>query len=185
MSVSRLIGSVTVILGLLMAAGGSAWAEAGPPALERFFGRFDGTTVSDIAGEINVRDIGVEIRPRPRGFNVTWMTSITKDDGKVKHLSQSIDFAPTRRPGIFASEMAPDMFGHRVPMDPLKGEPFYWARVRGDTLTVYAFRITDQGGFATAVWERRLTAEGMDLMFTRSRDHEPVRRVEGRLQRVE
>jgi len=43
--------------------------------------------------------------------------------------------------------MRKDVFGNRALNDPLKGEPYVWARMRGDTLTVYALIVTPDGSY--------------------------------------
>ncbi len=67
--------------------------------------------------------------------------------GKAKRKSCSIDFRKTKRGDIHQSAMRKDVFGNRALNDPLKGEPYVWARMRGDTLTVYALIVTPDGSY--------------------------------------
>ena len=46
------------------------------------------------------------------------------------------------------------MFGHQVPLDPLKGDPYVWCRIVGRVLTLYSLQITDDGGYDLQIYER-------------------------------
>ncbi len=82
--------------------------------------------------------------------------------------------------------MRSGLFGKRVPNDPLKGEPFFWARIVDRTLTIHALYITDDGGYEMQVYERKLDDDGnMELIFKRFRNGEPIRDVTGKLLRQE
>lgn len=156
-------------------------------ALEAFFGSYEGVSVRDTAGEITVSDSRVEIKPFKRGFTVTWVSVTQRDDGRLKRKDYSINFEPTKRGNVYASAMRVNMFGDAVPMDPLKGDPYFWATVNEDTLTVNALHITDGGDFEIQVYERRLIPEGLELNFSRLRQGQGgvVRRAKGVLRRVE
>ena len=64
------------------------------------------------------------------------------------------------------------MFGHFTPLDPMAGEPYLWAHLSDDTLTVQALLITEDGGYEIQTYERRLAPHGLDLTF-------PCRRWQG------
>ena len=168
----------------------TSWLIGGGPALaadrsiEAFFGTYEGRSVSANDEGFAARDMRVVIAATKSGFNVTWNTVTHGADGKAKVKEYSIDFEPTQRPGIFGSEMRRNMFGHRVPLDPLQGDPYVWARITGDVLTVYALHITAEGGYEMQVYHRTLTAEGLDVRFTRFREDQPLRGVTGTLVRV-
>jgi len=154
-------------------------------SIDAFFGAYEGTSISGATEGVSVRDMKVSIAPTKRGFNVTWNTTTHKADGKSKIKTYSIDFEPTKRDGIFGSEMRRNKFGDRVPLDPLGGEPYVWARITGNVLTVYSLHITPEGSYEMQVYHRTRTAEGLSTEFTRFRDGEPMRVVAGTLAKVE
>ena len=66
------------------------------------------------------------------------------------------------------------------PINPLnEGDPFVWATIKGDTLTVYALLITEAGGYELQTYARTLTADGMRLSFTRLRDGQQLKAITG------
>lgn len=156
-------------------------ASAADAPIEAFFGTYEGTATSNERGDSAPRDIKVAIQPHGDGFNVTWST--TKFEGKRK--SYSIDFEPTKRPGIFRSAMRRNKFGDSVPLDPLKGDAYVWARITGQTLTVYGLLITKEGSYEMQVYHRTLSDEGLDLEFFRYLEGEPVRLISGQLVRID
>ncbi len=153
--------------------------------IEDFFGKYEGETVSNNEDGIAARDIGVTIRQTAGGFNVTWTTVIPKADGELKRSTYSIDFRPTRRENLFGSAMRTDMFGNRQPLNPLKGDPYVWATLRGDTLTVYALLISDDGRYEMQTYERTLDEGGLHLEFSRIRDGLHQKYITGFLERVD
>jgi hypothetical protein len=173
---------IFLVLACLFGAGP---ASALDQSIDAFFGAYEGTSISGAAEGISVRDMKVSIAPTNRGFNVTWNTTTYKADGKSKVKTYSIDFEPTRREGIFGSEMRRNKFGDRVPLDPLGGEPYVWARIAGDALTVYALHITAEGGYDMQVYQRTRTAEGLSVKFTRFQEGEPIKVVTGTLAKLD
>ena len=154
-------------------------------SLERFVGTYQGTAVVGGTGEIQPRDISVTIEAKGNGFSLGWTAVMHKATGKVKRKAISISFLPSKREGIYRSAMSKNLFGQPVPMDPLKGDPYVWSKVEGDTMTVHALLITEDGGYELQIYKRRLTAKGMSLEYTRIRDNEILRSVNGELERVE
>ena len=61
----------------------------------------------------------------------------------------SLSFAPSSRANVF---------GAVDTEDPMSGEPFAWARIDGQTLTVYMLLIRDDGGYEVQSYARTLTA---------------------------
>jgi len=126
----------------------------------------------------------VKISPHPDGFTVEW-TSVTKmTNGKLKRKAYAINFLPTRRKNIFRSGERKDMFGNAVPLDPLKGDPFVWARLYEDTLTVFALHVLEDGGYEMQTYARTRIPEGLALVYSRVRDGEVLRTVESTLLEV-
>jgi hypothetical protein len=173
---------MTLALGLLAATALAPLQASGRP-LEDFFGQYAGRTISTTKEGLSERDLNVTIRPSKKGFSLDW-TTIIREAGETRHRGYSINFLPSKREGIYGSAMRSDMFGGQEPLDPLKGEPYVWARVHQDKLTVYSLLITDAGGYELQVYDRELTPEGMRLTFSRTRDGEPLKVINGTLERV-
>ncbi len=151
---------------------------------EKFVGEFLGEGISEEDHHLTKRDLRVEIKPHGDGFKLTWVSVTPREDGTLKRKAYTVQFKPKGKPGLYGSAMRTDMFGNQVPLDPLKGEPYVWARISGDTLFVYALLITEEGGYEMQVYERTLSPEGMDLTYSRVRDGEMMRTVRGKLKRV-
>ena len=174
---------------VLVAAGwlGSAGiASAADRPIDAFFGRYEGQTISETAeGLLGKRDLGVMIEPTDTGFRLSWTTIVRRPDGTTKRKDYTIDFQPSDRGGIYASAMRKDLFGNRLPLDPLKGDPYIWARINGETLSVYALLVNDAGGFEMQVYDRTLTPEGLDLRFSRFADGWLQKMITGTLSRTD
>ena len=151
---------------------------------ERFYGAYVGSDGKAIAGEIEARDLKVEITSAKKGFKVTWTTVIHKSNGRIKRAENEVRFVPTEEPGLYSSAVQTNMFGKAVPQDPLKGEPYVWATIRDDILKIHALLLTDNHGYEMQVYERRLTAQGLHLVFSRVRDGERLRDITADLARV-
>jgi hypothetical protein len=172
----------------LAGACGAAINAAERPAvaepIQSFYGVYEGESISTSDTELSKRDLAIEIVPRGNGFNLTWTTITYAEDNTATRKTYSIDFVPTQKNGIYASAMRTDMFGQRVPLNPLEGDIFVWATLRGKTLTVYALMITPEGGYEMQTYHRTLTAHGIHLEFSRVRDGIPLRSITGTLTRV-
>lgn len=164
--------------------GGPGQAEEAHAPVSRFYGKFAGVAVSGTGDGVTERDTSVEIQPFGRGFSVDWVSLIRKKDGRVKRKRHVVKFVPTSRPHVYESAMAVNMFGQSVPLDPMQGDPYVWAKIRGSAMTVYSMYITDTGSYEMQVYRRTLVPGGLDLEFTRLRDGEPVRRSTAALKRV-
>jgi hypothetical protein len=171
---------------IMTAAAVGAWpaAAAGDRPIADFFGQYRGKTISEAGDELSPRDLDVRIKAEENGgFTLHWTTVIRRADGP-KHQSYTINFRRTNRPSIYSSAMRRDQFNNTVPLDPLKGEPYVWGRISGDTLSVYALLITDEGGYEIQVYDRTLTPSGMSLRFSRIRDGQQLRLISGELERT-
>lgn len=164
-------------------------AVAAAQGIEPFVGRFTGTSVQLSGKDESKRDLTVEITKSPdgKGFLVLWRTVIHKASGKDEEQpADRVRFVPTRRDGIYSAASRQDMFGKQVPIDPISGkDPYYWARIRDKTLSVFNIIINDDGGYEMQVYHRTLTDDGgMKVEFQRIRDGVPQRTVTGILKRV-
>jgi hypothetical protein len=162
-----------------------AWADS----VDRFVGKFSGESVQISGSDQAKRDLSVEISKSSdgRGFLVAWKTVIHKASGKDEEQAvQPVRFVPTKRANIYSAASRQDMFGKMVPIDPISGkDPYFWARISGNTLSVFNIIINDDGGYEMQVYERTLVEGGMKVEFQRIRDGVPQRTVTGMLKRIE
>ncbi len=157
---------------------GPAFAASG---IEAFYGTYRGQVGSD--GKIT-RELKLSIKPaKKKGFEINWSTT-TFAANSEKTKSYSISFVPSGRDNIYSSAMRRNIFGKLTPMDPLKGDPFVWCKVEGDTLIVYSLLITDNGGYEMQDYVRTLTDRGLNLKFSRIRDGKPLKVITGEYTRV-
>ncbi|PIE15492.1 MAG: hypothetical protein CSA70_00295 [Rhodobacterales bacterium] len=146
--------------------------------VSRFVGTFDGSAeVQLINGGREARDMSVVIALTRKGFNVTWSSVTHKSDGRRKTKTYSIDFVSSNHPGVFAAAMQVNLFGHAAPNDPLDGEPFVWASLHEDTLSVYSLFVNPDGGFEMQQFDRTLQDGGLKLDFLSIRNGEKMKTV--------
>ena len=174
----------TLAVAAIAAFGATTGVLAEEVSISSFFGEYVGQSITSTDEGLRVRDLSVEIKERKDGFTIEWTTITVHVDGKNKRKSYDIDFRSTPRDDIYASEMRRDKFGGQVPLNPLKGDPYVWARQEGGTLTVYAMVITEDGSYEMQQYDRTLTEDGLDLAFSRVRDGEQLKLIKGTLKRV-
>ena len=177
--------SILALIAVMCIALTTATARAADRAIEDFFGAYIGRSISVKGEGLTRRDLNVVIKPYSKGFTVEWTTITHKTGGKVKSKSYSVNFFKSKRPGIFGSAMRNNVFGAAVPLDPLEGDPYFWAGVNGDTLTVHALMITDNGGYELQVYVRTLTKNGMALRFSRLLDGQQLKLITGTLTKID
>ena len=149
-----------------------------------FFGRYSGSAELETAEGGSVpRDMSVAIERAGDGFSVSWSSTSQRADGVQRRKSYTIPFQPTERPGVYAAAMERNVFGHAVQLDPMKGEPYVWARIAGDTLSVFSLFVTADGGYEIQQFDRTLSEGGLELDFMRVRNGEPQRAVIAFLER--
>ncbi|MEP1767330.1 MAG: hypothetical protein ABJJ53_11905 [Sulfitobacter sp.] len=135
--------------------------------LEAFAGAYVGEAEFVDNGQIKRRDMSTSIEKTKEGFTVSWTSVSYKEDGEKKAKSYSIEFIPSDRANIFKSAMGKNLFGQDTPLDPLKGEPFVWARLEGDTLSVFSLFINEVGEYEVQEFHRSLVEQGLELVFLR------------------
>ncbi len=145
--------------------------------IDPFVGSYNGSAEVESGGQTSQRDMSVDITTTKEGFRITWRSTAYKADGRVKEKEYTVDFLPTTRDGIFSSAMRTNVFGKAVPLNPLKGEPFVWSRVSGDTFTVFSLLIGEDGGYEMQEYNRTLAAGGLDLNYQRIRNGEKLKSV--------
>jgi hypothetical protein len=170
------------VVGCVLLAVTAAQAQGG--GIERFYGTYTGEAISEGATELDKRDINAEITPQGKGFKVKFTVVVKRGKDKPKRDEYTIAFSPTKRPGIYSSAMRADVFGNAVPLDPLAGDPYMWARLEGDKFWRYALFVTDSGGYEMQTYEYTLVSGGMDLRYSRIRDGEVLRAVTGKLKKT-
>jgi hypothetical protein len=170
------------LAGIILLMAGVAEAQNG--GYQRFFGVYVGEAVSVSGDGLDKRDISVEITPESKGFKVKWTVVIKRGRDQPRREERTITFHPSKRSDIFSSGMRTDQFGNPVPLDPLAGDPYIWARIDGPKLWMYALFVTDTGGYEMQTYERTLVPGGMELRYARVRDGEILRTVTGKLKKV-
>ena len=112
---------------------------------------------------------------------MAWKTTTFKKD-VPKEKSYSIDFLETDREHIYEAAQRKNLFGGRDPLDPMKGDPYFWARIEEDKLTVFAMIVTDNGGYEMQTFDRVLMENNnLHLRFHRVRDGEVLKTIEAEL----
>ncbi len=174
----HLFKSIRMAVCALFLATGMAHAQDLTPA--HFFGTFQGSGFAEDKDSIyfgtTVRDLDIVIAPSGGGFNVTWTTIIRGggDPSKpnVRRKTQTASFSRTEQPNVFRG--APSG-------DPLSGNPYIWAKIEDNTMTVFILTISKSGAYNMQSYARTLSGYGMDLVFSRIRDGEPVRSARAKL----
>ncbi len=170
-----------MVLFLLVFSTGSGHADSG---FEKFYGHYVGSAENDIDDELPGRKMEVSIKPYKKGFNVTWSTTSFRAENKVKKSTFSINFRPSKETGVYGSAMSKDVFGHEKPLDPLQGDPYVWAHIKGDTVTVNSLLVAKNGGYEIQTYDRTLTADGMTLVFSRVQNGKTLRQITGVLKKI-
>ena len=175
---SRLMSLLACVLALAL------WTQAALADVSRFVGEYVGSAqLTTVDGHAENRDMSVSISETKDGFRVEWASVTHKEDGRKKEKSYTVDFLPSERPGIFAAAMQRNVFGHAVQLDPMKGEPYVWGRIVGETLTVYSLFLHDDGRYELQQFDRTLVEGGLRLNYIAIRDGAPQRSVETFLKR--
>lgn len=149
-----------------------------------FLGEYEGKATYQKNDKDYTRNLNVAISQTDNGFNVSWAVTTIKPSGDVKTGNFSIDFISTDRPSVFQAAQRKNIFGGMDPLDPMKGEPYSWARITGKRLSVFALLINDDGGYELLVYDRTLAENGLDLRFTRIKDGQETRIINSHLKRL-
>lgn len=173
-SVNHLMSHATNSPRLIIGVFALLFATATPTILaadfERFTGGYSGSAQIESDGKTSQRDMSVVIKKEGDGFQVNWKSISRKADGRVKEKEYTIGFLPTQRDGIYSSAMGVNLFGNPVPLDPMKGDPYVWGRIIGDTLTVFSLLIDKDGGYEMQEYNRTLADGGLNLEYQRIRN---------------
>ncbi len=169
-----------------------ALAANGPAlALERFLGTFvgDAELVDLVRGTVQERDVVTVVqRHGERGFRIDWQ-SVIRIDGRrdvpgVRLVLRTAAFEPSGG-GYFLQSPDYDPFRVRETLEPMAGDPMAWATIDGDELDLYVFALTDEGLAELQHHRRRLTPDGMELIYQGVVDGRIVARAVGRMVKVD
>ncbi|HED15093.1 MAG TPA: hypothetical protein ENI62_15855 [Gammaproteobacteria bacterium] len=152
------------------------------PVYQPFLGHYKGHALLVDGDKKQQRDLAVTISAVDDGFRLQWQT-VAYYNNKVKTKNYSIAFKASGRANIYRSAMKKDLFGAPQPLDPMKGEPYIWARFKNNTMTVYALMITDDGGYEFQIYDRTLTNDGIQLTFRRIRNNNILKKISAHLLR--
>jgi hypothetical protein len=171
--------AIFACIGLLFAAS-AAIAETRP--IDDFFGRFVGMGIADKGDaddfEMSYRDLVVDITSEADGFKIVWTTVFFStafgSDIESKEKSAALTFVGSTSPNRF-DEAGSD--------EPNYGAPVTWAAIIDDSLIITTLTIKDNGEYDLTSYERRLTDDGMKLVFKRFTNGAITRRVRADLVR--
>lgn len=153
--------------------------------IDRFIGKYSGSAEYVYEGKTENRDLSATILPTDRGFSLSWTSVSYKSDGRRKEKTYTIDFAQSDRAHIYGSAMQTNVFGKEIPLDPLAGEPYVWARIVDDTFTVFSLFINEAGEYEMQEYHRTLATGGLDLVFRSVNPGGTDKVIEAFLKRVE
>jgi hypothetical protein len=153
--------------------------------IESFEGTYRGEVEILVNGETVKRDLSTTIEPTGKGFVLSWTSVTYRSDGRVKERTYEIEFVPSDRENIYQSAMKSNLFGKKVPLDPLQGEPFVWSRIEGSTLSVFSLYIDEVGQYEVQEFHRTRVDAGLDLVFRRLRSGQTEREIRALLVREE
>lgn len=157
---------ITIACATLLSFGLAAAALA--EGFEDFVGSYSGSSeIQSADGSTQKRDMSVTIGETKDGFTVEWTSVSYRSGGKTKAKTYEIEFIASGRGDVYAAAMQRNVFGHQVPLDPMKGEPYVWARLEGATLSVFSLYVREDGGYDIQQYDRSLAEGGLDLHFQR------------------
>jgi hypothetical protein len=145
--------------------------------VDRFVGAYAGQAETVLDGEAKGRDLRASVEHSGNGFLLSWTSISYKNDGTSKERTYQIEFVPSQRDSIYGSAMKTNIFGKQVPLDPLKGEPFVWARFEGDTFSVFSLFINEVGEYEMQEYHRTLADGGLNLLFRRVSNGVPQKEI--------
>jgi len=152
----------------------SVFVQAQEPLYDKFFGKYSGQV--DVTGD-QTRNLEVEINSIKNGFNVSWKTIKSDQSGSGKTKSYSIDFIPSDRNGIYGSAMKTNLFGGQEALDPMKGEPYFWAKITNQTLTIFGMLITEDGDYEIQRYDRTLQGDEMQVEYTLTKGDDFIKKI--------
>ena len=164
---------------LVVSLAGDAKAQA---QIEDFFGSYTGSGFAiDHAGPSTPtpRDFTLVIGPLAGGgFEIAWSTvkreGSDPDSSETKVSNHAARFGAPNKSGVFQDIDKRILFGPGA---------ITWARLQRDLLVVYRMDVDENGVAEMHVYRRLLTAKGLELLFTATRDNNLIRSVWGSYQK--
>ena len=122
------------------------------------------------------RDLRLTIGPlEGGGFEIIWSTVKRKGSNRSSLVSEESEhtaqFRPSGKPGVFLGANNGTLFDAGL---------ITWARLQGNVLVIYRMAVDDNGVAELHVYQRMLTAKGLELFFIATRDNIEIRSVRGR-----
>ncbi len=173
MSFRRFLSLVAL---LVVWPAGNANADA---RIEDFFGSYTGFGfAADESGPFirTLRDFELAIGPLEEGgFEIAW-TTVKRKGSNPNSLESEVSqlaarFRPSDKPGVFLGVDNGTVFDASL---------ITWARLQRNLLVVYRMVVDENGVIELHIYQRMLTAKGLELVFTATRDNKPIRSVRGR-----
>ena len=161
---------------LIVWPSGNANADA---RIEDFFGSYTGFGfASDESGPFirTQRNFELDIGPlEGGGFEIAWAT-VKRKGSNPNSLESEVStlaarFRPSDKPGVFLGEDNGTVFDASL---------ITWARLQSNILVVYRMVVDENGVIELHVYQRMLTAKGLEVFFTATRDNKSIRSVRGR-----
>jgi hypothetical protein len=170
----------SILAAVLICVATAAAAQQNLPPTA-FYGVFSGGGVAESEDSayfgVTARDLDVVIRADGPGFSVAWTTVIRQGgDPNKPNVRRKVTIKTFQPVGG-----RPNLFRAVDSGDPLAGPELVWARIRGSTLTIYLMSIESDGSYEMQRYDRTVSGDGMQLLFTREKDGDPVRKVTGRM----
>lgn len=171
---------------MLMLSAMLACSAALGATLEEYFGAYVGvaTVEGNETRKPEQRDIDIVILPyKKKGFQIQW-TTVSRVDGRrdvpgVKRRVNKVLFIPGKRKCCYVQVGEYDPFREREALRPMLGEPVRWALLDQNGLQIYSFAVLEDGRYELQAYNRRLTGEGIDLLYERIEDGVVKRRITG------
>ena len=162
--------------------------------IQDFFGSYEGKTSFLTDSGAFKRDLRVTIQPLGQlgvpdvsGFRLDWTIETLKEgDGEAIAKSFAYNLAQVGEDDLYVPvpHIASNADLDR-PNDPREEIQSLWAVIRGQTLSVYALVVTASGEYDMQIYDRTLTAHGLDLNFERFTRGKRTRFIRAALRRIE
>lgn len=169
---------LTLVFGAIVVTPASAAAADLPMAA--FYGKFSGGGIAHNADSeffaMTTRDFDVVIEPNSGGVRINWTSVIRRGGDPMKPTVRR-----RRSSKILRPTATPNVFHCADSGDPLQGKEMCWARIDGNTLSVFLMTVGKDGIYELQQYDRTLSGTGMTLLFRSWRDGDRLRSVSGRL----
>lgn len=177
MRVIKLTQFATAAAITMLALIGASPAQSAQTDLGRFAGAYVGETITQGGETMELGDLHLRLKVRGDGFVADWRSLADPDESEEHH--HNVTFVLSHRDNIYVAVLGCDMFGNRVPLDPMRGGPFMWASIEEARMNLYVMKIGARGTHDLRIYRYRLEGEKLALSFERHRDEKRVQVVLG------